>query len=80
MKRKREKAKIGMEKTEATGTLLTMAEACRLLHVHGNTLRRWSAQGIVKAYRVGPGGHRRFKADDITGLLAEQAKQRQVNE
>jgi excisionase family DNA binding protein len=79
MNRKREKAKTGTEKTEAIGTLLTLAEACRLLHVHGNTLRRWNAQGIVKAYRFGPGRHRRFKADDITGLLAEQAKQRQVN-
>jgi excisionase family DNA binding protein len=80
MNRNREKAKTGTEKTKAPGTLLTLAEACQLLHVHGNTLRRWNAQGIVKAYRIGPGRHRRFEADDITGLLAEQAKQHQVNE
>ena len=80
MKRKREKAKTGTKKVEATATLLTIREASQLLNVHANTLRHWGELGIIKVYRIGPGGHRRFKADDITGLLAEQAKQRQVNE
>ena len=80
MKRKREKAKIGTKKVEATATLLTIREASQLLNVHVNTLRRWADQGLIKVYRVGPGRHRRFKAEDLAGLLAEQAKQRQVNE
>ena len=57
-----------------TGTMLTMREACRLLNVHGNTLRRWSAMGLVKAYRVGAGQQRRFRAEDIAALVVEQSK------
>jgi excisionase family DNA binding protein len=56
----------------STGTMLTMREACQLLNVHGNTLRRWSALGLIKAYRVGIGQHRRFKAEDIAALVIEQ--------
>lgn len=57
-----------------TGTMLTMREACRLLNVHGNTLRRWSALGLVRAYRVGAGQQRRFRPEDIAALVVEQAK------
>ncbi len=55
-------------------SLLTLREACRLLNIHGNTLRRWSAMGLIKAYRIGPSHHRRFKAGDISALVVEQAK------
>ncbi len=54
--------------------LLTLREACRLLNVHSNTLRRWSAIGLIPAYRIGPSHHRRFKADDISALVVEQTK------
>jgi excisionase family DNA binding protein len=63
--------KKGTDNREATKTLLTMREACRLLNVHGNTLRRWSAKGLVRAYRVGAGHQRRFRAEDIAALLVE---------
>jgi excisionase family DNA binding protein len=56
------------------GSMLTMREACQLLNVHGNTLRRWSALGLIKAYRVGIGQHRRFKAEDIAALVTEQTR------
>jgi excisionase family DNA binding protein len=55
-------------------SLLTLREACRLLNVHSNTLRRWSAMGLIPAYRVGPSHHRRFKAEDISALVVEQTK------
>jgi excisionase family DNA binding protein len=51
--------------------LLRVSEAARLLYVHTNTLRRWTEQGIIKAYRIGPRGDRRFKAEDINVLLKE---------
>jgi excisionase family DNA binding protein len=54
--------------------LLTLREACRLLNVHSNTLRRWSAMGLIPAYRLGPSHHRRFKAEDISALIVEQTK------
>jgi excisionase family DNA binding protein len=53
------------------GGMLTVREVSQLLHVHSNTLRRWSDQGIIKAYRIGPRGDRRFKAEDIASLLLE---------
>jgi len=56
---------------EASKPLLTVREACELLYVHGNTLRRWSDRGIVRAYRVGPRRDRRFRLEDIVLLLAE---------
>jgi excisionase family DNA binding protein len=54
--------------------MLTMREACTLLNVHGNTLRRWSSMGFVRAYRIGVGRQRRFKAEDIADLVVEQAR------
>jgi excisionase family DNA binding protein len=53
------------------GTMLTVREVSQILHVHSNTLRRWSDRGIIKAYRIGPRGDRRFKLEDITCLLYE---------
>lgn len=49
--------------------MLTVREVSLLLHVHSNTLRRWSDQGIVRAYRIGPRRDRRFRAEDIDILL-----------
>ena len=56
------------------GGMLTVREVGQLLHVHSNTLRRWSDQGIIKAYRIGPRGDRRFRAEDIAVLLLEENK------
>ena len=49
--------------------MLTVREASSLLHIHPNTLRWWSDQGILKAYRLGPRGDRRFKQEDISIFL-----------
>lgn len=56
------------------GGMLTVREVSQLLHVHSNTLRRWSDQGVIKAYRIGPRGDRRFRAEDIAVLLLEENK------
>jgi excisionase family DNA binding protein len=68
-----------MVKDDSTKTMLTIREASRLLNVHSNTLRRWAEQGIVKAYRVGPRGDRRFRREDIAALLMERTKQTKTN-
>ena len=60
--------------TNQMGSMLTVREVSQLLHVHSNTLRRWSDQGIIKAYRIGPRGDRRFRAEDIAVLLLEENK------
>jgi excisionase family DNA binding protein len=50
--------------------LLTVKEVARLLHVHPNTLRRWSNNGRIRAYRITPRGDRRFKREEIAHFLA----------
>ena len=49
--------------------VLTIRQACQLLNVHPNTLRRWASCGLVRAYRLGPRGERRFKRCDVEALL-----------
>ncbi len=51
--------------------MLTVSEVARLLHVHPNTLRRWSNEGRIRAYRITPRGDRRFKREEIVRFLAE---------
>ena len=54
--------------------MLTASGVARLLNVHVNTVRRWSNQGILKAYRIGSRGDRRFHLEDITSFLSQQSK------
>ena len=49
--------------------LLTVSQAARSLGVHPNTVRKWSKQGLLKPYRVGPRGDRRFRRSDVEHLL-----------
>ncbi len=51
--------------------MLTASEVAHLLNVHINTVRRWSNQGTIKAYRIGPRGDRRFQREDITHFLVK---------
>jgi excisionase family DNA binding protein len=49
--------------------MLTTSEVAKMLHIHNNTVRRWSKQGILKHFRIGPRGDRRFMRDDIISFL-----------
>jgi excisionase family DNA binding protein len=49
--------------------VLTPREAAEFLGVHPNTLRRWNDLGLVEAYRIGVGRHRRFKRRDLLAYL-----------
>lgn len=53
-------------------SLLTVGQAAALLHVHPNTLRRWEAMGLVRAYRVGPRHDRRFSRVEVEQMLGSQ--------
>lgn len=53
--------------------MLTTNEVARLLNVHINTVRRWSNNGTLRAYRIGTRGDRRFERTDVLNLLSEQS-------
>lgn len=53
--------------------LLTVGEAADLIHVHINTIRRWADSGIIKSFRVGARGDRRFIREDVQKLLVTDA-------
>lgn len=60
-----------MASDEQIGNMLTIKEVAQLLHIHPNTLRRWSNRGIIRAYRITPRGDRRFKREEIARFLAK---------
>jgi len=47
---------------------LTLQEASERLDVHPATLRQWADRGRLRTFRT-PGGHRRFSAEDVDGML-----------
>jgi len=53
------------------GPMLTVREVAQLLHIHTNTVRRWSDRGLIRAYRISRRGDRRFKRADVVRFLAE---------
>jgi excisionase family DNA binding protein len=59
-----------MANGEHISDMLTVREVARLFHIHPNTLRRWSNNGRIKAYRITARGDRRFKRDEIAQFLA----------
>ena len=60
--------------------MLTISEVAQLLNVHINTVRRWSNQGILKSYRIGSRGDRRFRQEDIDSFLTQERKDTNVAE
>ena len=55
----------------SNNTMLTIKEVSKILHVHPNTLRRWSDNGIIRSCRIGQRADRRFRRDDINRFLAQ---------
>ena len=58
-------------------SMLTVSGVARLLNVHVNTVRQWSNHGILKAYRIGSRGDRRFNREDIEDFLVQAEKRLQ---
>lgn len=64
-------SKVGKQpKVSGTSLTLRTSDVAQLLKVHTNTVRRWSNKGLLKAYRIGSRGDRRFKRKDINRLLS----------
>jgi len=60
-----------MANGDGMSNMLTIRDVARLFHVHPNTLRRWSNEGRIRAYRINQRGDRRFKREEIVRFLAE---------
>ncbi len=57
------------ERSVKIETPLSTGDVALLLNIHTNTVRRWSRNGILKTYRVGPRGDRRFMRKDVQKLF-----------
>ena len=51
--------------------LVTVREASQILHVHPNTLRKWSDQGLIPSCRIGQRRDRRFAVEDLLAFLEQ---------
>ena len=58
-----------MSTNENMEPMLTIKEVAILLHVHVNTVRRWSDSGIINSYQINRRGDRRFRKKDIVHFL-----------
>jgi len=61
------------EQEKPRSTLLTTGEVARIFNVHPGTIRRWSEQGKIKAYRTGPRGARRFRRETVAVAYLDRA-------
>lgn len=52
--------------------LLSLKEACELLKVHPNTLRKWDKKGILKAVRFGQRKDRRYRKEDLEKFIKKK--------
>ena len=53
--------------------IFSISEAAEHLGVSALTLRKWEAQAKIRAFRT-PGGHRRFRKNDLDVILGPDAK------
>ncbi len=52
--------------------IITLAEACNILGLHPNTLRKWDNKGYLKAIRYGTRKDRRYRKSDILKILKQK--------
>jgi excisionase family DNA binding protein len=63
-----------MTRVGRSNAMLTVRDVASLLNVDINTVRRWTNKGILKTYRIGPRGDRRFRQADIDVFLIEHSE------
>ena len=56
---------------ETLEMMLTIRQVADFLHISISTVRRWSDSGMLKSYRIGPRGDRRYLRDDVLRFLGE---------
>ena len=61
-----------MARRSRANGMLTARQVSQMLNVHINTVRRWDVRGVLRAYRIGPRGDRRFSREDVALFLADK--------
>ncbi len=59
--------------------MLTIRQVADLLHVSMSTARRWSDSGILRSYRFGPRGDRRYAREDVVSFVEKSTYYSQPN-
>jgi len=62
-----------MSQANISSPMLTASDVARLLSLHVNTVRRWTDNGLINAYRIGSRGDRRYRQEDISIFLASHS-------
>ena len=60
---------VNSRRSASPDKLLSTTDAAEFLNVHPHTVRRWSDNGLVPAYRIGKRLDRRFRRTDLEKLL-----------
>ena len=63
-----------MRYKRARSAMLTASDVADFLNINISTVRRWTNKGILRGYRIGTRGDRRFQQEDIDSFLSEQSK------
>lgn len=66
-------------KNDQLETMLTARQVADFLQVSISTVRRWSDKGMLKFYRVGSRGDRRYRRQDVLRFLDESSSQMPEN-
>ncbi len=59
---------MGGSKEDTGKRLMTPGEVAAIFRVDPKTVTRWAAAGRISSIRT-PGGHRRFREDEVRALL-----------
>jgi len=60
-----------MARNDEPPIMLKTSDLAEILHVHPNTVRRWSEQGRIGAYRIGSRGDRRFTQNEVARFIGD---------
>ena len=65
--------KKGAQRSARPKLVLTTGDVAERLSVPPNTVRYWADKGLLKSYRIGPRGDRRFQREDIESFIKIRA-------
>ena len=60
-------------------SMLTARQVADFLHVSISTIRRWSDNKMLKFYRVGSRGDRRYRLKDVLLFLEESSERPRIS-